>query len=156
MQKNYPTAKIMLMYTFLGSYIGGMIVCFYIFIESFIQQGINEQNIDILGGLFLVGFLGILFGFMPALLTALWIVYKRYYRNTFQVYLKIFSIGFIVSLIFYILAVLLFIIISSDENGYDMAALFDLNYGKLSLIGGLSSVVVGRLCLPTRYDSNSI
>lgn len=156
MQANYPATEIVLAYTVLGSFIGGVIVSLSGIIEQLIQHGINGQTLDMIGSIFLVGFYGIPFGFLPAFLTGLCIIYKRYYFNTLQVYIKIFSIGFIVSLIFYIMVTLLLIIFSSSGNSSDIAEILDLTNWLLALVGGLSSVIVGFLCLPKSYDKNTI
>lgn len=141
----YPKASIVIEFAIGGGAIGGFIVGVIIctiaaFVYLFeINKELNLSTTDLILMLFypfLAAMIGIIVGFVPALLMGLWASYKKMIIVDKKDYLHLFTAGMLVSIISYMAAAM-----------FNATQMIVPSFG-LALIGGLSAMICGKLFLP--------
>lgn len=151
----YPSSSVRWGYSLLGGATGGAIVGMILGLLS-IFDGLNVAAI-ILVTIFSIIF-GFVLGLLPAIITGLWIAKENIQINDAKDYLRIFFIGFSVSSIYALLALLVVFGFSLDRLTLDVANLFKgLEFiAGMGWIGGMSSIVLGKLVVPKVSIQNSL
>ena len=151
MTAKYPTGKVLTCYALFGGGIGGLIHLIGVMLFpmketiSWQQGGLNNFFLAMLAA---IAF-GTLFGFIPSILTSIIIVLRKIVLSSVWQYFRLFVIGCFVTFFIFVIAF------------HDINRLFTSNTlvtwlgilvfnGRLAIVGGLSSVIVGKLVLPKR------
>ena len=151
MTAKYPTGKVLTYYALFGGGIGGLIHLIGVMLFpmketiSWQQGGLNNFFLAMLAA---IAF-GTLFGFIPSILTSIIIVLRKIVLSSVWQYFRLFVIGCFVTFFIFVIAF------------HDINRLFTSNTlvtwlgilvfnGRLAIVGGLSSVIVGKLVLPKR------
>ena len=151
MTATYPTGKVLTCYALFGGGIGGLIHLIGVMLFpmketiSWQQGGLNNFFLAMLAA---IAF-GTLFGFIPSILTSIIIVLRKIVLSSVWQYFRLFVIGCFVTFFIFVIAF------------HDINRLFTSNTlvtwlgilvfnGRLAIVGGLSSVIVGKLVLPKR------
>ena len=149
MTATYPTGKVLTCYALFGGGIGGLIHLIGVMLFpmketiSWQQGGLNNFFLAMLAA---IAF-GTLFGFIPSILTSIIIVLRKIVLSSVWQYFRLFVIGCFVTFFIFVIAF------------HDINRLFTSNTlvtwlgilvfnGRLAIVGGLSSVIVGKLVLP--------
>lgn len=149
MTATYPTGKVLTCYALFGGGIGGLIHLMGVMLFpmketiSWQQGGLNNFFLAMLAA---IAF-GTLFGFIPSILTSIIIVLRKIVLSSVWQYFRLFVIGCFVTFFIFVIAF------------HDINRLFTSNTlvtwlgilvfnGRLAIVGGLSSVIVGKLVLP--------
>lgn len=158
MTNTYPTAKILLAYTLVGSLIGSLLyLLLWLGDEIFSSiRYLRLPDIDIkMGNIYFMFFIyGIvaMAGAIPAFITGSIITMSKIRISSYWDYLKIFIIGFIVTLI---LVYVLTIVVSSYIPPITKLLLGNQNTVFLTLSGVLSVVIIGKWILPKRVQTDT-
>lgn len=144
---SYPYWRILLCFSLLGGAVGGLITGLfnlfaYLFTDTF------HDILDIILTIASAMLVGAVIGLIPALLTALVIVLRRMTLTNWVDYCKLFAIGFGSSALF---TLALIAIDAGLAPHYDPKYMPLQDYGLIpymSIIGGLSAVILGRFTLP--------
>lgn len=149
MTATYPTGKVLTYYALFGGGIGGLIhligVMLFPMNETISWQHVGLNNF-FLTMLATIAF-GTLFGFIPSIVTSIIIVLRKIVLSSVWQYFRLFLIGCFVTFFIFVIAF------------HDINRLFTSNTlvtwlgilvfnGRLAIVGGLSSVIVGKLVLP--------
>lgn len=138
----YPTLRVIILYAILGGFFGGLMVSsIYIVMIFFMFTHQDNMLLGVFSGLFfwlIAGMMGIVFGFLPALITGIVVAYYQFYKGSQGIYLRLFGIGFVATCLEYA--------IYSMISGIDEDTI-KLSFG-LSVLGGLSSIITGHFILP--------
>ena len=149
MTAKYPTGKVLTYYALFGGGIGGLIhlmgVMLFPMKETISWQYVGLNNF-FLARLGAIAF-GTLFGFIPSIVTSIIIVLRKIVLSSVWQYFRLFVIGCFVTFFIFVIAF------------HDINRLFTSNTlvtwlgilvfnGRLAIVGGLSSVIVGKLVLP--------
>ena len=152
MTAKYPTGKVLTYYALFGGGIGGLIHLIGVMLfpmnetisrHSWQHVGLNNFYLAMLGA---IAF-GTLFGFIPSIVTSIIIVLRKIVLSSVWQYFRLFVIGCFVTFFIFVIAF------------HDIDRLFTSNTlvtwlgilvfnGRLAIVGGLSSVIVGKLVLP--------
>lgn len=149
MTATYPTGKVLTCYALFGGGIGGLIHLIGVMLFpmketiSWQQGGLNNFFLAMLAA---IAF-GTLFGFIPSILTSIIIVLRKIVLSSVWQYFRLFVIGCFVTFFIFVIAF------------HDINRLFTSNTlvtwlgilvfnGRLAIVGGLTSVIVGKLVLP--------
>lgn len=155
MTNNYPNAKILLAYTIVGSLIGSLLyLLLWLGDEIFSSISyLRLPNLDIKNGniyfIFFIYGVVAMAGAIPAFITGGIITMSKIRTNSHWDYLKIFTIGFIVTLI---LVYVLTIVVSFYIPPITKLLLGNQNKVFLTLSGALSAVIIGKWILPKRVQ----
>lgn len=155
--KSYPTKKVILTYSLLGGLVGGLIyslaVGSVLLVEQVLHQSFKTDTTAFMDVLF--GFAGILMvsfivGFIPALLTGISIAIKKIRLIKKLAYLRLALIGFLATVPISTVLILLIAMWSNGLSRLTPSLITEniLTILVVSSIGGLSSVIVGKLVLP--------
>ena len=152
MTAKYPTGKVLTCYALFGGGIGGLIHLIGVMLfpknETISRQSWQHGGLSnfFLAMLVAIAF-GTLFGFIPSILTSIIIVLRKIVLSSVWQYFKLFLIGCFVT---FFISVIAF---------HDINRLFTSNTlvtwlgilvfnSRLAMVGGLSSVIIGKLALP--------
>ena len=151
MTHNYPTKKVISYYSLFGGIVGGLLFCigaslYKLIVESGLS-GIDtslEIMKDSLFGIFFILLASWIFGFIPAWLTGLTLAKTH---TDWQI-IKPFYIGAILSFILTFSAVGLFGIVVGDN--FELKGVLEILKNSIifALLGGFSSVIIGKFVLP--------
>ena len=139
---DYPTLKVMLCYGLLGGFITGILVSMSLMI---VLDNDTQTMLDLI---IMGGVLGLIIGFIPAILTGFILAKLSAVKDGFVDYALMFMVGGCVSMGF---ALLLFLIIS----GFDAISFSLFIAFIMALFGGASSVIIGSIFLPKSHQLNS-
>lgn len=143
----YPICKVLCGFAF-GGIFGGLILCLG-------DVSINMLDLDhyiwtynlkeILFMLFWYKMIGLVFGFIPAFLTGIYCLTLKLNIKTWIDYIHLFTIGYILSFIYFLVSDKFFIkikgfVLFSTEEDYSL----------FGFIGGISAIICGKLFLPKR------
>lgn len=137
----YPINKVGWGYSLLGGMVGGAIVGISFIFD---YQGLELLLIFILASIVC----GALLGLIPSAITGAWIINKKLRIKNIEDYCKLFLMGFLVSSIYAVLALILNQYLfewfpSSNFTGQ----LLPITAG-MGLLGGVSSIILGKILLP--------
>lgn len=148
---NYPTGKVISTYALLGGLVGGVLFLvgggLYMLFEQGGLDGIDTSSRGIGGAL--IGIIVILisswlFGLIPAWATGLFLAKTR----THWQITKPFCVGAVLSFVITFVLVTVFSLVADEE--FELKAILETLKNSLifALLGGLSSIIVGKLVLP--------
>ncbi|WP_201589108.1 hypothetical protein [Psychrobacter fozii] len=140
-ESSYPFNRVGWGYSLLGGSTGGLMVG-VLFIFDY--QGIELLLIFIVSSIVL----GAVFGLIPSIITGVWIVKNEMKIQGAENYCKLFLMGFLVSSTYAVSVVLLnYYIFEWFLMDNFSLQLFSFT-GGMGLLGGLSSMILGKLLLP--------
>lgn len=146
----YPKEKVILLFTLLGGMVGGFIFGLGIMLVFIIDNIINNKNIltvnsfvELLLSLLNFSLVGLFIGGIPAFLTGLYLAITEFIIINKKYYLSLLLTGGIVTVFTLLILIILMI---TNEGITDWSATLILLI--IFLIGGLSSMICGKLFLP--------
>lgn len=151
----YPKVKVILAYAFVVPMIGFLLSFLGLLIIVLLnQQSMNNYEFALIVASFIIAFV---VAIIPALMMGVWIAKSQIYIKQKKDYVGLFLKGFLCCVVFLMLAIL-FLIINDLANGlpahYISSRLYD-NFIKqypamilFTMIGGISSMLCGKLFLP--------
>ncbi len=128
--ESYPEKKVMLCYSLFGGAIGGFLLGLLITFIGF-DGTISSEELSLL---FMTMLLGSIIGLLPALFTAMILVFSKFYIKSVIDYLYLAILGFIVTAI-----------ISIE---------FFVPWYAMGVIGAIVTVILGKLVLPKKDVSH--
>ena len=148
-ESSYPTNLVGWGYSLMGGAIGGAIAgVFFIF---------DTQNIEVLIFIILMSIIfGAVLGLMPSIITGVWIANNKTTIKGIEDYCKVFLMGFLVSSVYGLLATIVsqYVFdwrITNNFNQYLLSIT-----GGMGLLGGLSSMILGKIILPKVQAQNNL
>lgn len=150
----YPKIKVIFGFGLCGGIIGViMFGCIHFMIETTYEQTINHISHNGMINSFLklpfyifgFAFLGSGVGGIPAFLTGIYLSFKNFIFIDKKGYIKIFTIGFLITAIFALL-----IVVFGNQQPNMQITIWDLFIMPfpLAIIGGISAMICGKLFLP--------
>ena len=153
MTATYPTGKVLTCYTLFDGGISGLIHLIGVMLfpmnetisrHSWQHVGLNNFFLAMLGA---IAF-GTLFGFIPSIVTSIIIVLRKIVLSSVWQYFRLFVIGCFVTFFIFVIGFHdINRLFTSNTLGTWLGILV-FNGGRLAIVGGLSSVIVGKLVLP--------
>ena len=145
----YPTNLVGWGYSLMGGAIGGAIAgVFFIF---------DTQNIEVLIFIIIMSIIfGAVLGLIPSIITGVWIANNKTTIKSIEDYCKVFLMGFLVSSVYGLLATIIsqYVFdwrITNNFNQYLLSIT-----GGMGLLGGLSSMILGKIILPKVQAQNNL
>lgn len=135
----YPKAKVILGFGIIGTLIGTLLLMIPIFFGVVLDNGISFNQSDVIESLYFLGFfmvVGAMFGCVPAFLTGIILALKEYSICRLLDYCWVFLLGAVLSFGGFILM---------------MRELYEV-WVIIALLGGISSMICGKLFLPKLSD----
>ena len=152
MTAKYPTGKVLTCYALFGGGIGGLIHLLGVMLfpinetisrHSWQHVGLNNFFLAMLGA---IAF-GTLFGFIPSIVTSIIIVLRKIVLSSVWQYFRLFVIGCFVTFFIFVIAFHDINRLVTSNTLVTWLGILVFN-GRLAIVGGLSSVIVGKLVLP--------
>ena len=134
----YPAIRVVTVYALLGGAVGGMLLAGWRTLLLLVQSCDVTQLVSTLPTVVVFGLFGSLIGLVPALLTGLWLAWRRVHRSGWG-YAEAVTAGAMCSLL--CLAVLVAVEIDSRDWVAEMPTLLGLGLGSV-LLGGCSALVL--------------
>lgn len=142
---NYPTKKVVFAYTLIGGAIGGTLIALWLIS---IIIAFDSDFLELAKDFIIWILMGAVIGFLPALITSVIISLKRIRLLHLRNYLQISLIGYVTTFPLLVLIDVLMINWLNELTGYHLK-LNDLIWClEFSLVGAISSVIVGKIFLP--------
>ena len=148
-ESSYPTNLVGWGYSLMGGAIGGAIAgVFFIF---------DTQNIEVLIFIIIMSIIsGTVLGLIPSIITGAWIANNKTTIKSIEDYCKVFLMGFLVSSVYGLLAT----IVSQYVFDWRINSTFSQYLlpitGGMGLLGGLSSMILGKMMLPKVQAQNNL
>lgn len=146
----YPKEKVILLFSLCGGAVGGFVLGISLFLYFDFSDIIKNQNIftvknllETLLSLFGVSLAGVFFGFIPALITGIYLAMKEFIIINKKDYLSLLLTGGIITIFIFLILILLI-----STKGQTIDAYINLVFLILFLIGGISAMICGKLFLP--------
>lgn len=134
----YPAIRVVTVYALLGGAVGGMLLGGWGTLLLLVQSGDVTQLVSTLPTVVVFGLFGSLIGLVPALLTGLWLAWRRVHRSGWG-YAEATAAGAMCSLL--CLVVLVAVEIDSRDWVAEMPTLLELGLGSV-LLGACSALVL--------------
>ena len=152
-ESSYPTNLVGWGYSLMGGAIGGAIAgVFFIF---------DTQNIEVLIFIIIMSIIfGAVLGLIPSIITGVWIANNKTTIKSIEDYCKVFLMGFLVSSVYGLLATIVsqYVFdwrITNNFSQYLFRYLLPIT-GGMGLLGGLSSMILGKMILPKVQAQNNL
>lgn len=146
----YPKAKVILGFTLLGGIVGGFIFGLGITLSWIISDIINNKNIltikyflELPSLLLVFSLAGIFIGGIPAFLTGIYLATTEFIITSKKDYFSLVIIGGAITIFISLILILLI-----STKGQTIDAYINFDFLILFLIGGISSMICGKLFLP--------
>lgn len=149
--KPYPTKKVIFAYGILGPLIGTLIYALILFLLNI--NNLSNANRVLVSIAMLMAVMGFCISIVPAFLMGFWLAKKKTYIQSIKDYFGIFIKGSFSCFIAVILFLMVFCLKNLD-NTMNAYQLFDNILEKsgiivfFTIIGGISSMICGKLFLP--------
>ncbi len=146
---SYPKSRVITCYALFGGAVGGLLV----FLSFSINDGrlIIQSSDGEINFLFLFLCVGMILGFIPALIAGLCLSYWQVVIKEPIDYLKVFAFGAVATIIPLILYWIVIAILEKDSHFLDIEWLVIILF--LTMVGGLSAVILAPFILPKSREN---